>query len=137
MILTVIDGDVIESKSMAAVDGESVHWRANDGQTSDGSAHLAESDKLGLIDASVAALAVPVELLYGGSKYKVEIRVKEIMYYRMNDAKEGLKILTGPLPSKVPLVPSTLMLVPPMVTRSLSLSRVPLAKVMVPANVKG
>lgn len=62
MILTVVNGDVGESKSMAAVDGESVHWRVNDGQTNDGAAHLAEPDKFGLVDASVAALAVPVEL---------------------------------------------------------------------------
>lgn len=55
----------------------------------------------------------------------------------MNNKKENIIKLTGPLPFKVPLVPSTLMLVPPMVTRSLFPSRFPLAKVMVPANVKG
>ena len=70
MVLTVVDGDVGESKSMATADGEGVHWRANDGQTSDGAAHLAESDKLGLVDASVASLAVPVDLLCDGDGYK-------------------------------------------------------------------
>lgn len=70
MILTVVDVDVGESKSMAAVDGKSVHRRANDGQTSDGAAHLAESDKLGLVDASVTALAIPVELFCDSNEYK-------------------------------------------------------------------
>jgi hypothetical protein len=55
---------------MATVDSESVHWRTNDGQTRDGTAHFAESDKLGLVDASVAALAVPVELLCDGNEKK-------------------------------------------------------------------
>lgn len=81
MNVTVVNGDVGESKSMAAVDGESVHWRANDGQTSDGAAHFAESDKLGLVDTSIATLAIPVELFRGSSEFKCYIRVKEIVYY--------------------------------------------------------
>lgn len=47
---------------MAPIDGKGVHGRSNDGQAGDGTAQLAESDKLGLVDTSVTAFAIPVEL---------------------------------------------------------------------------
>jgi len=136
VLLTVVNGDVGEGKSMATADGKSVHWRTSDGQTGDRTAQFAESDKLGLVDTSIGTLAIPVKLCCDNNEDNEYKRPGRSCITFHNERRERKKImtLTGPLPLKVPLVPSILMLVPPMVTRSLSSSRFPLANVMVPAN---